>query len=30
MIDLRADTKALPSELMRQAIFEAEVGDDFA
>ena len=30
MIDLRADTKTLPSELMRQAMYEAEVGDDVA
>ncbi len=28
MIDLRSDTITLPDELMRRAIFEAELGDD--
>ncbi|MHC4912038.1 MAG: beta-eliminating lyase-related protein, partial [Planctomycetota bacterium] len=27
-IDLRSDTVTLPSSAMRQAVFEAEVGDD--
>ena len=30
MIDLRSDVKTLPTDLMRQAIFEAELGDDVA
>ncbi len=30
MIDLRSDVKTLPTNLMRQAIFEAELGDDVA
>ena len=30
MIDLRSDTKTLPSDLMRKAMAEAEVGDDVA
>ncbi len=30
MIDLRSDVKTLPTELMRQSIFEAELGDDMA
>ena len=29
-IDLRSDTKTLPSDLMREAMAEAEVGDDVA
>ncbi len=28
IIDLRSDTFTLPSEEMRKAMFEAEVGDD--
>ena len=28
IIDLRSDTVTLPSATMRQAIFEAELGDD--
>ncbi len=30
MIDLRSDVKTLPTDLMRRAIFEAELGDDVA
>ncbi len=30
VIDLRSDTKTLPSDLMRKAMAEAEVGDDVA
>ncbi len=30
MIDLRSDVKTLPTDLMRRAIMEAEVGDDMA
>ncbi len=30
MIDLRSDVKTLPTDLMRQAIFAAELGDDLA
>ncbi|MGC9361113.1 MAG: beta-eliminating lyase-related protein, partial [Anaerolineae bacterium] len=28
MIDLRSDTVTLPTEAMRKAMYEAEVGDD--